>query len=78
MTDEEMLAEMRKQYEHATLESHILVDGVLFVRCRICGKNPLPPNFGSVLWCDPCLDEHLEGNEDITTFVERKRNERSL
>ena len=76
MTDEELLAEYRKQYPYATLEGHMLVDGKLYQRCHICKKNPLIL-FGNVLWCDQCLDEHLANNdkETITEFIARKRSE---
>lgn len=76
MTDEEILAEMQRQYKYARLETHMLVGGVLYGRCGICGKNPIPHEAQHVMWCDPCIDECLDGNEDVTDFVKRKRNER--
>jgi hypothetical protein len=74
MDDEEMLVEMRKQYEYATLETHMLVDGVLYQRCRICMKNPIII-FGNVLWCDDCIDEFLatKGHVSMTDFIASKR-----
>lgn len=59
MTPEEELAEMRRQYQYATLESHILVDGVLYLRCARCKKRPVPHEWQHAMWCDPCLDERL-------------------
>jgi hypothetical protein len=81
MTEEELqlLAEYRKHYKYATLEDYILVGGVLYNRCRVCGKNPIPQHAGSVRWCDPCVDEFLDGREPETMeeFIERKREEAS-
>lgn len=78
MTDEELLAEYRKQYEHATIETHMLVDGKLYQRCHVCFKNPLIV-FGNVMWCDQCLDEYLSGNhkglDAMCEFIARKRAE---
>jgi hypothetical protein len=76
VTDEELLAEYRKQYEYAMLETHMLVDGILYQRCHICRKNPLII-FGCVLWCDACINEHLneKPEETVTQFITRKRRE---
>lgn len=76
MTNEETLAEMRKQYEDATLEDHILVNGVVYLRCHICKKNPVP-HFACVLWCENCIDEFLSNKdkEGISDFVVRKKKE---
>jgi hypothetical protein len=42
--------------------------------CRLCGQPVL--RFGSVLWCDGCIDEFLEQNtEDISSFVQSKKKE---
>ena len=64
----ELLTEMRRQYEFAELDTHMLVDGVLHLRCRRCKERPIPHHYGCVLLCDPCLDEQLarktEGAED--------------
>lgn len=57
MSDEELLADMRRQYEYATLESHMLVDGVLFLRCTRCRIRPVPKVHFMFELCDPCLDE---------------------
>jgi hypothetical protein len=72
MTEEEPLAEMRKQYEYATLEDYMLVDGVLHQRCRVCRVNPVPGNAGVVMWCDPCVDECLASGESPEAFMARK------
>jgi hypothetical protein len=76
VTDAELLAEMRKQYAYATLADHMLVDGVLHLRCRICDVNPVPHNAGVALWCDQCLAECVDGDEDLNAFVARKRGAR--
>lgn len=77
MTDEEMLAEMRRHYEYATLESHILVDGVLYGRCNLCHERPIPHTAHHVMLCDACLDEYLANEETVgpTEFVRRKREQ---
>jgi hypothetical protein len=75
MTDEELLAKMREQYQYATLESHILQDGVLYLRCHVCLVKPVPI-YGSVLWCDDCIDEFFEDKRGVMTdFIERKRKQ---
>lgn len=53
------LAEMRRHYPNATLESHILVDGVLHLRCKRCRERPVPRAWFCAMLCDPCLDEAL-------------------
>lgn len=75
MTDEEMLAEMRKHYEYAMLEDYILVDGVLYGRCRICRVRPIPHTAVHVMWCDQCMDECEASSESLEDFVARKRQE---
>lgn len=75
MTDEELLAEMRKHYQYATLEDYILVDGVLYGRCGICRKRPIPHTAIHVMWCDECMNECEESNEGLEAFVARKRAE---
>jgi hypothetical protein len=75
MTDAELLAEMREQYEYATLEDHMLADGMLRRRCGICRVNPVPANAVCVMWCDPCVEECLAGGETLDAFVIRKRRE---
>lgn len=59
MSDETLLAEMRRQYEFATLESHLLVDGVLYLRCRRCKVRPVPHDWSFVQRCDECLEAGL-------------------
>jgi formylmethanofuran dehydrogenase subunit E len=54
MTDEE-LALMRAQYQWATLENHMLVDGVVHLRCKRCGERPIPHDWSFVALCNPCL-----------------------
>jgi hypothetical protein len=56
MSGEELI-EMRKQYSYATLENHMLVDGVLHLRCKQCNERPVPKGWCFVCLCDPCLDE---------------------
>jgi hypothetical protein len=73
MTPEQELAEMREQYEHATLEAHMLVKGMLYRRCNICKVRPVPHNALVFIWCDPCLDEFLQKQESLEEFVARKR-----
>lgn len=75
--DDDLLAVMRGQYRYATLKDHMLADGVLHLRCGICRVNPVPHNAGSVLWCDPCLDELLsfEGRGSLDEFIARKRGD---
>lgn len=73
MTDEEILAEMRKQYQYATLEHHILVGGVLYGRCMICKERPIPHTAIHVMWCELCIDECLTIGEGVEAFVARKR-----
>jgi hypothetical protein len=80
MTDEEiaLLKEYRKHYKYATLEEYMLVDGKLLARCRVCTVKPVPV-YGSVLWCDDCMAEFLDGREpeSMTEFIERKHEEAS-
>jgi hypothetical protein len=57
VTDEETLAEMRRQYQFATLEAHILVDGVLYLRCTRCKVRPVPHGWSFIQACDECLAE---------------------
>ena len=52
-----MLAEMHRQFRYATLESHILADGVLYLRCRRCKIRPVPHYWQHFMWCDQCLEE---------------------
>jgi hypothetical protein len=73
MTDEELLAAMRAQYKYATLEKHMLVDGIVYARCLVCLIRHVPREAGSVRWCDPCVDECLETRETPEEFVTRKR-----
>jgi hypothetical protein len=55
MNDAEILAEMRRQYEYATLETHLLIDGTVYLRCHRCKVRPVPNDFSFVEFCDPCL-----------------------
>lgn len=73
MDDDDLLAVMRAQYKYATLETCVLVGGIVYQRCLVCGKGPVPHEAGSVRWCDPCLDECLENAETPADFVARKR-----
>ena len=50
------LAEMRRQYPHATLDAHMLVDGEVRLRCGRCKSQPVPCCYWFVMWCDDCLD----------------------
>jgi hypothetical protein len=59
MTEADELAEMRRQYRHANPGTHMLVDGVLYLRCKQCGERPVPHGYSHVMWCDPCIDEAL-------------------
>jgi hypothetical protein len=60
VSDDKELAEMKRQYRYATREDHMLVDGVLHLRCRQCGIRPIPKYWSFAALCDPCLDERLE------------------
>lgn len=51
------LAEMRRQYQHATVAIHMLVDGVVRHRCLVCKSRPLPEDWSFMAWCDECLAE---------------------
>jgi hypothetical protein len=74
MDDGELLARMRRQYQYAALETHMLdADGVLRLRCGICRARPVPPSAGSVIWCDQCLDECLAGDMSLEEFTAAKR-----
>ncbi|HEV2375846.1 MAG TPA: hypothetical protein VGS19_27225 [Streptosporangiaceae bacterium] len=57
MSDAELLAEMRRQYEFATLETHMLVGGVLYLRCTRCRVRPVPKGWAFLSLCDECLDD---------------------
>lgn len=59
MTDEELLTKMRAIYQYATLESHMLVDGDVYLRCRRCKTRPVPHHYVAVMNCDQCLEERL-------------------
>jgi hypothetical protein len=59
VTEDEELAEMRRQYSQATREAHMLVDGVLYLRCAKCKERPVPKGWSFVAWCDPCLKARL-------------------
>ena len=55
---DDVLAEMRRQYEHATLESHMLDEnGEVRLRCGRCGIRPVPKGWSFIQACDPCLSE---------------------
>jgi hypothetical protein len=56
MTAEEELAEMRSQYRYATLEGHVLVAGVLRLRCLRCKTRPVPAGWSFVALCGECLE----------------------
>lgn len=56
MSDAELLAEMRRQNEYATLEGHMLVDGVLYLRCTRCKVRPVPHGWSFIQACDECLE----------------------
>lgn len=73
MTPEQELEMMLNLNPSANNSTHMLVDGNLLRRCWICGKNPIPNNAGSVMWCDPCVTEFLAGDESILGFTDRKR-----
>ncbi len=51
------IAEMRRQYPHATAESHMLVDGAVRLRCARCRTRPVPKSWTFVQRCDHCLNE---------------------
>lgn len=61
MNDAEVLAEMRRQYPYATLEDHILVDGVVYLRCGQCKTRPVPKGWSFMQWCDMCLNDPKVG-----------------
>lgn len=48
---------MRRLYPHATRETHMLVDGVIYLRCGRCRARPVPRGWSFIMWCDPCLAE---------------------
>jgi hypothetical protein len=73
VTDVELLAAMRRQCEHATLETHVLSGGILHLRCGACRVNPVPANAINVMWCDPCLVECADSGESLEAFTTRKR-----
>ena len=59
---------------HRTPDKNVNKSGQL---CSICGINELPGVFGSVPWCDNCIEEFLAGanGETIHQFVTRKKAE---
>lgn len=64
MTPEQQLAEMRRQYPHAQLETHMLVGGKVRLRCLDCLQRPVPENWYAAVLCDPCLDAKLAERRD--------------
>lgn len=69
-TEEERLRELQKADAAAKDDSDIPDDPP----CRLCGE-PVK-RFGSVLWCDACIDDFLSQNtEDIDSYVQRKKKE---
>lgn len=61
VTDETLLAEMRRQYPYAELATHMLSGGLVRLRCHQCKIRPVPEAWQHVQWCDPCLDEATAG-----------------
>jgi hypothetical protein len=60
------LAEMRRQYRHATLETHMLDEnGEVRLRCARCKVRPVPKGWSFIQVCDPCLERI--GTEDPDT-----------
>lgn len=59
MTEADELAGMRRQNRNATPETHMLADGVLYLRCRRCRERPVPHGYSFVMMCDPCLDAEI-------------------
>jgi hypothetical protein len=55
--DEQLLAEMRRHYEFATLENHMLVDGALYLRCTKCWLRPVPHGWSFIPRCNECLSD---------------------
>jgi hypothetical protein len=58
MSDDELTI-MRSIYPYATLESHMLVDGELYLRCRKCGIRPVPHDYFFIAWCNVCLQREV-------------------
>lgn len=77
--DAETLALMHAQYPFATLESHMLVNGLVHLRCARCKERSVPHSFSFIQLCDPCLAEGnallprtvpvAEGNSQAATLV---------
>ncbi len=62
MTGTDELAEMIRQYPHATLETHILDgNGEVRLRCGRCHIRPVPRHWQHLVWCDECLDADTAG-----------------
>lgn len=64
-TEAAVLAEMQRQYQYATPVSHILVEGVLYLRCQRCRRRPVPHG-AFITLCDPCLDDAAEKAGSLT------------
>jgi hypothetical protein len=43
------------------------------LKCHVCGADV--PIFGSVLWCDGCIEEYLASGLPMDEFIARKREE---
>lgn len=54
---DELLAEMRRHYEHATFANNIIIGGELRLRCRRCLRAPVPRAWVMRPLCEQCLDQ---------------------
>jgi hypothetical protein len=64
---------MRTFYQYANLVDFMFFGNGVFRRCGLCRCRPVPRTAGSVLWCEPCVDEFLDGNLSLDEFVDGKR-----
>lgn len=40
-------------------------------KCHVCGEDV--PFFGNVMWCNDCIDEFLDSQEEMQDFIARKK-----